>query len=45
MLMLKTLKQGGKFILKLTSIDNEDEEIIIMKRKLLSILLKCMKLT
>lgn len=40
MLMLKTLKQGGKFILKLTSIDNEDEEIIIMKRKLLSIFVK-----
>lgn len=34
MLMQKTLQQGGKFVLKLTSIDNGDEEIAMMKKKL-----------
>ncbi|KAI5959257.1 MRM2 [Candida theae] len=34
MLMSKTLKSGGKFILKLTNIDNDDGEIAAMKQRL-----------
>ncbi|KAI5968113.1 hypothetical protein CANMA_002615 [Candida margitis] len=34
LLMLKVLRPGGKFILKLTDIDNDDEEIRSMKKSL-----------
>ncbi|KAI5963159.1 uncharacterized protein KGF55_002951 [Candida pseudojiufengensis] len=35
-LMQKILKPGGKFILKLSEINNEDPEIMIMKQKLMT---------